>query len=339
MRLFPKIALGLAVSLWPMAVTAQEVTLRVHSFGSPNSLDHTAHLDVWAKQVETDSAGRIAVEVYSSLQLGGGVADLVPQLEDGIVDVIWTLPGFTPGRFPGTQGLELPFMNTGTSTTMSPAAMEFITTNLAKEFEGIKIISVHATDAALIHTKDKPVRTLEDLAGMKLRVAGRFIGEGVKGMGATPVGMGLGDIYEALSRGQVDGMLINWAITQPFRFYEVTDYHTDYPLFQSMLMTLMSQASYDKLPDDLKAVIDSNSGVEYATRMGEIWDTATQPARQASIDAGDEIITLSDEEVARWKVAVQPAYDAWIAEMDARGYDGAALFESLKEITAKYGRE
>ncbi|MFN4100857.1 MAG: TRAP transporter substrate-binding protein [Pararhodobacter sp.] len=341
MRLFPKLSLGaaLALGLSPLALAAQEVTLRLHSFGSPASLDHTAHLDRWAEQVAADSDGRIAVEVYPSLQLGGDVADLVPQLEDGIVDIVWTVPGFTPGRFAGPQGLELPFMNTGHSATMSPAAMEFIETNLAPEFEGIKIISVHATDAALVHTKGRPVRTLEDFQGLKLRVAGRFIGEAVKGLGATPVGMGLGDIYEGLSRGQVDGMLINWAITQPFRFYEVTDYHTDFPLYQTMLMTLMSQASYDKLPDDLKAVIDQNSGVEYATRMGGIWDGATQPARQASIDAGDEIITLSDEEVARWKEAVQPAYDAWIAEMDAQGYDGAALFASLQAITAKHGRQ
>ncbi|WP_370302291.1 TRAP transporter substrate-binding protein [Pseudooceanicola sp.] len=341
MRIFSKLALGATVALYlsPLALAAQEVTLRVHSFGSPASLDHTAHLDRWAEKVEADSDGRIAVEVYPSLQLGGSVADLVSQMEDGIVDIIWTLPGFTPGRFPGAQGLELPFMNTGTSATMSPAAMEFIEANLAKEFEGIKIISVHATDAALIHTHGKPIRALEDFQGMKLRVAGRFIGEAVKGLGATPVGMGLGDVYEALSRGQVDGMLINWAITQPFRFYEVTDYHTDYPLFQSMLMTLMSQDSYDRLPDDLKAVIDANSGIEYATRMGEIWDTATDPARQATVDAGDEIITLSDAEIARWKEAVKPAYDAWIAEMDSRGYDGAALFQSLQEITAKYGRK
>lgn len=330
---------GLIGTLIASTAIAQEHTLRVHSFGSAASLDHTEHLDRWAETVMEQSDGRIAVEVYPSLQLGGGVADLVPQLEDGIVDIIWTLPGFTPGRFPGTQGLELPFMNTGTSATMSPAAMEFITNHLQPEFEGIKIISVHATDAAIVHTQGEKIETLEDFEGLKLRVAGRFIGEGVKGLGATPVGMGLGDIYEALSRGQVDGMLINWAITQPFRFYEVTDYHVDEPLYQSMLMTLMRQESYDALPADLQAVIDANSGVEYATRMGEIWDTATDPARQATIDAGDEIILLPDEEVARWKEAVQPAYDAWIEEMNSRGYDGEALFTALQEITAKYGRD
>ncbi len=330
---------ALVATFVAMTASAQEHTLRIHSFGSAASLDHTAHLDRWAEAVEADSGGRIAVEVYPSMQLGGSPADLVQQMEDGVVDIIWTLPGFTPGRFPGAQGLELPFMNTGLSETMSPAAMEFITEHLQPEFEGVKIISVHATDAALVHTRDRPVRTLEDFEGMKLRVAGRFIGEAVSALGATPVGIPLGGVYEALSRGQVEGMLINWAITQPFRFYEVTQFHTDYPLFQSMLMTLMRQESYDALPPDLQAVIDANSGVAYATRMGAIWDTATQPARQATIDAGDEVFTLDPAEIERWKAAVQPAYDVWIEEMSSRGYDGPALFAALQEITARHGRK
>lgn len=318
---------------------AQEFTFRLHSFGSPTSLDHTAHLDRWAEAVEADSGGRIDIEVYPAMQLGGRASDLVQQLEDGVVDIIWTLPGFTPGRFPGTQGLELPFMNTGKSATMSPAAMEFVLNHLQKEFEGIKVISVHATDASLVHTIDEPIDSLEDFRGKRLRVAGRFIGEAVKGLGATPVGIAFPEVYEALSRNQVDGMLINWAITQPMRFYEVTSYHTDYPLYQSMLMTLMRQDAYDSLPDDLKAVIDKHSGTEYATRMGEIWDTATEPARQAAIEHGNTIVTLSDEEVARWKEAVQPAYDAWIQTMNELGHDGEALFATLQEITARHGRQ
>lgn len=331
------LALGAALAL-ALPAQAQEHTLRLHSFSSPTSLDHTQHLDRWAEKVEADSGGRIKVEIYPAMQLGGKASDLVQQLEDGVVDIIWTLPGFTPGRFPGTQGLELPFMNTGTSATMSPAAMEFVTANLDEEFAGIKILSIHATDASLVHTVDKPVKTLEDFQGLKLRVAGRFIGEAVKAMGATPVGIALPGTYEALARGQVDGMLINWAITKPFRFYEVTNHHSDMRLYQSMLMTLMRQESYDALPDDLKAVIDANSGIAYATRMGEIWDSQREPARQATIDHGNDVFPVSDTEIARWKEAVAPAYDVWIEEMNSRGYDGEALFESLKEITAKHGR-
>ncbi|RAI01007.1 C4-dicarboxylate ABC transporter [Acuticoccus sediminis] len=333
------VLLASALAVLSAPALAQEVTIRLHSFSSPTSLDHTEHLDRWAEAVEADSNGRIDVQVYPAMQLGGSAADLVQQLEDGVVDMIWTVAGFTPGRFTGTQGLELPFMNTGESATMSPAAMEFIEANLAKEFEGIKIIEVHATDGALFHMAGACVETMDDLAGKQIRVSGKYIGEAVKALGGTPVGIALPGVYEALARGQVDGMLINWAITKPYKFSEVTDCHTEPPLYQTMLMTLMRQETYDALPDDLKKVIDDNSGIEYAKKMGVVWDSQTKPARDVAVEAGDEIVTLSPEELAKWKETVKPVYQMWADEMTSRGYDGDALLASLLEITAKYGRQ
>jgi len=316
----------------------QEVTIRLHSFSSPTALDHTMHLDRWAETVEAESDGRIDVQVFPAMQLGGAPADLVQQLEDGVVDMIWTVSGFTPGRFTGTQGLELPFMHTGTSATMSPAAMEFIEANLDKEMEGIKVIAVHATDGALFHTNGC-ITSTDDLEGKQIRVSGKYIGEAVKALGGTPVGIALPGVYEATARGQVDGMLLNWAITKPFKFTEVTDCHTEPSLYQTMLMTLMSQASYDAMPEDLQAVIDANSGIEYAKKMGVIWDSETKPARDIAVEVGDEIVTLTPEELAKWKELVKPVYQMWADEMTTRGFDGDALLASLLEITAKYGRE
>lgn len=314
---------------------AQEFTLRVHSFSSPASIDHTEHLGPWAETIERESDGRIQVEVYPAMQLGGKASDLITQLDDGVVDMIWTVPGFHPGRFTGVEGLELPFINTGLSETMTPAAMEFVTENLQDELEGIKLISIFATDAALIHSKTTPVRTLEDFDGLRLRVSGRFIGEAVSALGATPVGILLPEVYEALERNQVDGILTNWAITAPFRLYEVTKYHTDYPIYQIMLMTLMNQDFYDGLPEDLQAVIDANSGMEYAKKLAPVYDSVTEAARQLAVDAGNELVVPEDGEIARWKEAVQPAYQAWIEAMNERGHDGEALFEQLKQINAQ----
>ncbi|WP_439596031.1 TRAP transporter substrate-binding protein [Falsiroseomonas sp.] len=334
--------LTLAAPATLRAQGAPQFTFRLHSFSSPTALDHTLHLDPWAAKVAQESGGRIKIEVFPAMQLGGQPRDLVQQLEDGVVDIIWTVPGFTPGRFMGTEGLELPFMNTGLSATESPAAMEFIAKHLADtEYRGIKIIAVHATDRALVHTSRKPIRTLEDFRGLKLRVAGRFIGEAVTALGGTPVGIPLGGVYEATARNQVDGFLINWAITQPFRLYEVAKFHSEPPgvgLFQGMILTLMNGRSYNRLPPDLKAVIDANSGPALAADRGRIWDTQTKPAVDATIAAGNEIIAIGPEEKARWRTAVQPAYDAWIAEMTRRGRNGRAMFEDLQAITARHGR-
>ncbi|MEO8202813.1 MAG: TRAP transporter substrate-binding protein [Betaproteobacteria bacterium] len=319
---------------------AAQTTIRIHSFSAPQALDQTKHLNPWAEKVMKESGGKLKVEVYPGMQLGGKPSDLPQQLDDGVVDMIWTVAGFTPGRFPGLEGVELPFMNTGLSATQSQAVMEFAQKHLLQtEFKGIRIISIHTTDAAILHSKAKPFRTLEDWKGQKVRVAGRFIGEMVKAYGGTPVGIPLGGVYEALERGQVDAMLINWAITQPYRFYEVTKYHTNNALFQGTLLTLMSQKSYDKLPPEAKKAIDANSGIAYAKHIGEVWDTTTAPAIEATRKHGNEVFELTPQELARWKAAARPVYDVWIAEMNKLGRNGPAMFADLQAITAKYGRK
>jgi len=235
----------------------------------------------------------------------------------------------------------MPFMNTGLSATESQAAYDFAARNLADtEYRGIKIISIHATDRALIHTSRRPIRTLEDFRGLRLRVAGRFIGEAVTALGATPVGIPLGGVYEATARNQVDGFLINWAITHPFRLYEVAKHHSEPRggLFQGMLLTLMAQRSYTRLPAELRAVIDANSGAGLSRQLGEIWDTQTQQAIDATRAAGNEIIEISDAEKARWRTAVAPAYEAWMAEMNRRNRNGRALFDDILATTARFGR-
>lgn len=335
-------SLGLTLAAPMVAKAQQQFTFRCHSFSSPTALDHTLHLDRWAERVAQQSQNRIKVEMYPAMQLGGQPRDLPQQLEDGVVDMIWTVPGFTPGRFMGTEGIEMPFMNTGLSATMSVAAYEYAANNLAdSEYRGIKIISIHATDRALVHTSRKPIRTQEDFRGLRLRVAGRFIGEAVTALGATPVGIPLGGVYEATARNQVDGFLINWAITHPFRLYEVAKYHTEPTgtgLFQGMLLTLMSGRSYNRLPAELKAVIDANSGAALSKQLGEIWDTQTKQAIDATRAAGNEIIEIGAAEKARWRNAVAPAYEGWIAEMNRRGRNGRALFDSMQAITARHGR-
>jgi TRAP-type C4-dicarboxylate transport system substrate-binding protein len=333
--------LGLTLAA-PMVAKAQQVfTLRCHSFSSPTALDHTLHLDRWAERVGQQSQGRIKVEMYPAMQLGGQPRDLPQQLEDGLVDMIWTVPGFTPGRFMGTEGLEMPFMNTGLSATESQAAYDFASRNLADtEYRGIKIISIHATDRALIHTSRRPIRTIEDFRGLRLRVAGRFIGEAVTALGATPVGIPLGGVYEATARNQVDGFLINWAITHPFRLYEVAKHHSEPRggLFQGMLLTLMSNRSYTRLPTELRAVIDANSGAALSRQLGEIWDTQTRQAVDATRAAGNEIIEITDAEKERWRAAVAPAYEAWMGEMNRRNRNGRALFDDILATTARFGR-
>jgi TRAP-type transport system periplasmic protein len=330
----------LAVMSLCTAPAYAQMTLKVHSFSGPQAPDQARHLFPWAEKITKDSGGKLKVEVYTNMQLGGKPADLPQQLDDGVVDAILIVPGFSPGRYPGLEGTELPFTNVGLSAGQSPAVFEWATKWLmTNELKGSKIIASHTTDASIIHSRAKPMKTLEDFKGMKFRVPGRFVGEAAKALGATPVGIPLPGVYEALERGQVDGMFINWAIVPPYRLHEVTKYHLETPIYQSPIMTFMSQRSYDKLPADMKKLIDANSGIEYTKKIGLVWDELTVPAKKAITDRGNTLYQLDEKERQRWIKTIQPVYKVWIAEMDKRGLPGQKMFDDLLATTAKYGRK
>jgi TRAP-type transport system periplasmic protein len=317
-----------------------QTVIKVHSFSSPQAPDQALHLLPWAERVNKASGGKLKVEVYTSMQLGGKPADLPQQLEDGVVDAIFHLPGFSPGRFPAMEGTELPFTNVGVSAGQSPAVFEWAGRWLKdSEFKGIRVLSIHATDASILHTRERPIRTLEDFKGVKLRVPGRFVGEAAKALGATPVGIPLPGVYEALARGQVDGMFINWAIMPSYRFHEVTKNHMETPVYQSPLMTLMSERSYAKLAPDLRKAIDDNSGLEYTKHIGKVWDGLTEGARKQTREAGNNVYSLTPQEKARWVKAVEPVYKVWVDEMNKRGLAGQKMLDDLLATTAKYGRK
>ena len=322
------------------AYAQQPIILKVHSFSSPQAPEAVHHMLPLIEKIAKDSKGRLKLEFYPSMQLGGKVTDLIQQLEDGVVDIVITIPGATPNRFPLLQATDLPFTNVGTSAGQTPAVLEWVQKWLTgNEFKGIKIVHLHTTDAAVLHTTKKPVKTMADLSGMKIRVPGRFVGESIKLLGGTPVGVALPEIYENLQRGQLDGMTINWAIMTPYKMQEVTKFHMESPLYQNPIMTLMSQASYDKLPADLKKVIDDSIGVAYSTGVAKKIDELTIPAKKAIRDAGGTLYSLSPEEFAKWRTTVAPVYKLWIAEADKRGLPGQQMFDDLLARTAKYGRK
>ena len=330
----------IVAAMFAVAVPAHaQLVLKVHSFSGPQAPDQAKHLFPWSEKINKLAGGKMKIEVYTNMQLGGKPADLPQQLEDGVVDIILHVPGFSPGRFPALEGTELPFTNVGTSTGQSPALYEWATRWLMNgELKGMRMITSHATDPSVLHVR-RQVKTLEDFKGMKLRVPGRFIGEAAKAWGATPVGLPISGVYEALERNQVDGMLTNWAIVPPFRLHEVTSFHLETPIYQSPIMTLMSQRSYDKLPADMKKLIDDNSGFEYTKHLGKEWDELTVPAKDAIRKRGNTIYSLSEPERQRWIKAAQPVYKIWIEEMNKRRLPGQKMFDDLLATTQKYGRK
>jgi TRAP-type C4-dicarboxylate transport system substrate-binding protein len=328
----------LAVALGALGhdVHAEEVTLRLHHFLPPQAIAQTKFLEPWAKKVMEDSGGRIRIDIFPAMQLGGKPSQLYDQVRDGVVDLVWTVPGYTPGRFPRLEVFELPFVTASAEAT-SQAVMEYALDHLGDSFAGVKPILFHTHAPGLFHTSGHPIERLEDLAGVKLRTPNRSITQTLEQLGAIPVGMPAPQVPQAISRGVVDGTVFPYEVTLPLRIHEITDTHTsvfsDRGLYTVVLLLAMNQARYDGLPDDLKAVIDANSGMAIAAEIGRVWDEAEAPGKAAAEARGNRFIDLDAEEVARWKRATEPVIERWLEQM---GAEGPALLADARALVAKY---
>jgi TRAP-type C4-dicarboxylate transport system substrate-binding protein len=316
---------------------AQEVALRLHNFNAPKAIANRLFMMPWAAELEKTTGGRLKVQIFPAMQLGGKPSDLYGQARDGVVDIIWTVPEYTAGRFPLTEVFELPFV-AGSAEATSQAMNEFYGKWLKEEYQDTHPLVFHSTAPALIHTATRPLRSLDDFKGMKIRGPSRVNTEVLEALGGVPVGMPIPQVYEALSRGLVEGAWVPWTIMRPFRLLEVTKYHTEVDMAPVLFVMTMNKAKYESLPPDLKKAIDDSTGMPLAKRLGKMWDEDEKPGRAIAVKKGDEIVQLSAAETERWKAAVQPVVDAWVKRVNGSGKDGTAMIADAKRLVAKYSK-
>ncbi len=330
------LAVGLASLAFASVAPAQDVTLKLHHFLPPQAIAQTEFLVPWAETIERESGGRIKIDIYPAMQLGGKPPQLYDQVRDGVVDLVWTVPSYTPGRFPKLEVFELPFITASAEAT-SQAVMEYADKHLQGAFAGVKPLLFHVHAPGLLHMNNRPVRRLEDLVGAKLRAPTRAITDTLTQLGAVPVGMPAPQVPQAISRGVVDGTVFPYEVTLPLRIHEITDSHTRIwdgrGLYTTVLMLAMNQASYDRLPDDLRAIIDAHSGMAIAAEIGRVWDQAEEPGRAAAEALGDQFIDLDPNEIGRWKFGSEPVVTRWVESI---GDDGQALLADARALVAKY---
>ncbi len=331
---------ALAIGLSATGAFAQEVTLRMHQFLPPQANVPKLILDVWADKVEADSKGRIKIERYPSMQLGGKPPELMDQAIDGVADIVWTVVGYTPGRYPSTEVFELPFMVKDARAASSAYWQMFEKHMKDTEFKDVHILGTWVHGPGMLHT-NKEVRSPDDMQGLKIRGGSRLVNELLEITGATPVGMPVPAIPEGLSKGVIDGTTIPWEVTSALKVPELVKNHTEFTgaaLYDLTFVLAMNKDKYESLPDDLKKVIDDNSGLEFSIFAGGTQSDADGPARQAAVDMGNNIVTLNEEETQVWRDASQPIYDSWVAEMNDKGIDGQALIDEARSLMDAYSK-
>jgi len=272
------------------------------------------------------------------MQLGGRPPELMDQAIDGVADIVWTVVGYTPGRYPSTEVFELPFMMTN-ARAASRAYWEMFETHMKDtEFKDVHILGTWVHGPGMIHA-NKEIRTPADMQGLKIRGGSRLVNAYLEKLGAIPVGMPVPAVPEGLSKGVIDGTTIPWEVTAALKVPELVGNHTEFEgkaLYVLTFVLAMNKAKYDSLPDDLKKVIDDNSGLEFSVFAGGTQSDADGPARQLAVDRGNNIVTLTEEEAKAWMTVAEPVYTEWVADMKSKGIDGQALIDEARMLIDKY---
>ena len=317
------------------------VTLKFHTFMAPQSHVYLNMHKAWMDKVTKESGGRIQFQGYPAMQLGGTPVQLYDQARDGVVDIIWSLQGYTAGRFPRTEAFELPFMMNNAEAT-SRALWEYIQTHAADEYRDVHPLAFQVHGPGVFHTRDKQIKTAADLKGLKMRGPSRQVTKMLSYMEAIPVGMPLPQIPDALSKGVIDGCAIPWEVVPSVKVQELTKYHSQFEaaagaLYTATFMMVMNKAKYASLPPDLKAVIDKNSGIETSAWLGKIQQEGDIPGRESAVKRGNTIHTIPLADAQEFKRKSRLVEVEWMQDMDKRGFKGQQLLEAARSLIAKHG--
>jgi TRAP-type C4-dicarboxylate transport system substrate-binding protein len=335
-----KAACAAALATLAHTASAQEVTLKFHHIWPASAMAPTRVIAPWCEKVAAESNNRIKCQMLHAMSGGGTPPQLVDRVKDGVDDLTITLPGYTPGRFPAMEVFELPFM-TNSAEVGAAAAWDFLQKYATKEFPGTKVLATWVHDEGYVHTASKPVKSLDDFRGLKLRAPTRQTNKLLAKLGATPVGMPVTGVADALSKGTIDGYVLPWEVIPAFKLHEMTRFHTETDpsrpaMYSAGFIFAMNQARYDSLPADLKKVIDNNSGAALSRQIGRIWDESQAVGRKAAQDRGNTFIKLTPAETDQWVKASASLYDEWTADMDKRGLPGKQMLQDARDLLVKY---
>lgn len=313
------------------AVSSQEATVLRFSHFYPSTSDVNEQIfEPWAKKIETDSNGRLKIEIYPSATLSKADTTYESAVK-GTIDIGSQVQGYTSGRFPLTQIAELPGLSNSSTQTGCMLQTLYENGSIASEYEDSHLLFMFATGPGTLHSTNKLIKTPEDMRGMRIRRPSAVAGDIIESMGASPVGLPANDIYTSLQRGVVDGLSFPWEAITTFKLDELTKYHTNMPFYSSALMVTMNKDKYESLPDDLKQVIDDNSGMVLTKKVGAMWDKTDLIGLQAARDRGDEVVDIPDPlNDPDWKGALEKGTKKYLDDVNALGLDADGVYEKAK---------
>ena len=292
----------------------------------------------WANNVERESGGRITVKRFPGSQMGP-VQQHYDFVRTGQADVAWFLHGATPGRFPLTEIVQVPYLvGSAEIGTKVLNDSELRSKYIDAEHRGVKVLLLLTHQPGNVHTTKKPIRTIEDMKGLRLRFASPTIRDFIAALGGTPVGVVPTEQVEQLQKGTIDGVFIDYGGAGiAFKMGGILKYSTEMYSYVSSFGVAMNPDFWNTLPPDLQALVTkSMTGVE--KEVGEAWDALDVPGKKALVDGGAEAIRLSAEENAKFRKIGAEVAEAKVNELESKGMPARAIYTMMKSLADKHAK-
>ena len=322
-------AAGLAAS---SPVLGQEVVLKFATTNSP-----TAHLNVqvlipWAERINAEGKGIVRIDVSHGTTLADQ-SNFYSRVLNDVIQIGWGLQGTIGGKFPLTEVVSLPFLSQKSEDSSAALWRLYNSGKLAKEYRETELLGAVVFPQLSIHSR-KPIKSLGDVKGLKIRAGSNVGSQVIQGLGASPVSMPTADIYQALAKGTIDATLVQWTAFQPFKLAEVTTHHLDAPLGASPAMLFMSRKKFDSLPKAARDLIMKHSGEAFSRQFGAFWDRVQEGDRKPVVASGKHsAYVVSEQEVAKWSKVLNGVTEKWVKDTA----DGGVILQAYREELTKSG--
>ncbi len=319
-----------AASLGAAEAYAQQTVLRIASFLPGRSSTITYGLKPFMERFNKAVGDEVKLQGYWGGSLGRNPKKQADLVKDGVADIAQLVPGYTPGQFPGFSVMELPFL-IRSSLEGSVTEWRLYKTGLLKGWDVFKVVGMFSTEPNHFHTK-RPMKSITDLGGMKMRIAGPVYGATVRHYGGIGIGMPVTQATEALSRGVVDGILLGWGGGGVFRIYSIAKFTYAAPLGISPLAMVMNKQKWNSLSRHVQKVFDENSGERMARDGGSGFDKNAVKFRKIAQMGGHTTIEVSEADVKKGFEFAQPLHKAWIKKND----NGQKIYDAYLKIISDY---
>jgi TRAP-type C4-dicarboxylate transport system substrate-binding protein len=320
---------GLLFTTGVQSVAAKTIQLK---FAHPYPPMHPQHKNVlvpWAKKIEAGTGGKVKIKFLPGGALGkpGQAYDVVAK---GIAHIGWDICDYSPGRFLLTTAIELPFM----VDSAEKAGVALWKTyeqfpEFQKEYADVKLLALAPHAPGIFATTKKPIKTLEDLKGLKIKTASSFTTDALQLFNAVPVVQPVTETYTSLERGVVDGVTMPYDGIVIFKLNELLKYYTPTNFYSMVFWVGMNKKAYDSLPAEVKQVIDENSGLALSQIHSRSFDETYASMKQVCIKTGMQEVPFPEGEMQKLVTITEPLKEKWVKEMEAKGLPGKAVLETL----------